>query len=1003
MDPTRSRRCTSRLLALFALAFLPAALLAQGVDKRPLTHDDYDGWRSLRGTAYSVDGNWVAYTIAPAEGDGVLEVRQISGDTVYSHPRGTNAAFTADGRYLVFNVPPSSVEAKQKRLEEARKEAAGESSPRRARRGGGQRGQGQRGRGGRGRGRGGRGGGGGGGDAGGDGQTDLAILTLSTFNVELIENIKGFRIPEDSSFVVYHLDDPKTDEDEEEEEETEAEEEEDEDEDPLADKRRDGTPLVVRNMANGNEQRFEGVVGYGMTGEGTWVYFHASSKEENPEVDHGLHALKLGESQKVTLVEGAANYSGFTTDEEATRFAFTSDLEDFAADEPLIDVYLWDFGNGPARRIISAQTDGLPMGKVVVQGGLSFSDDASVLTFGIRNAPEEDPPVILPEDVVTLDLWSWKDPLLQTQQAVQANQTRNPTWTSVFHIDGGRMVVLGDEEIPSMRLITPDGSRALASSNAGYEQMITWDGRYNDIYLVNTVDGSRTKVLTGLRGNASASPTGRYLTYFGPDYAWHSIDVQSLETRNLTGGLGVHFDRDWDDHPSPNPSWGITGWTEGDDAVLINDEFDIWKISPATGDATNVTDGFGRANKMTLRYARLDNELDYIPDDVLLSARDNETMATGYYNDPLVEARTPRKIVMMDKAIGGLRKAEDADRLFFTLSTWAEFPNLWTSAMDFSGMEQLTDANPQQSDIRWGNAELVNWVSSDGIPLKGILVKPEGFDPEKKYPMMVYFYERMSQGVHRYITPSPGTSPSASYYVSNGYLWFQPDIVYKEGYPGPSAYACVVPGVQSLIAKGFVKEDSIGINGHSWGGYQTAFLVTRTNMFAAAESGAPVVNMYSAYGGIRWQRGLMRSMQYEQTQSRIGGSIWEYPMRYWENSPLFFADKVQTPVLMLHNDQDGAVPWYQGIEFLGALRRMGKEAYMFNYVGEPHGLRRRANQKDWARRMQEFFDHHLKGAPAPKWMTEGVPYNERASEKWQYLPRSIIEAGISGSGSGGRK
>jgi peroxiredoxin/dienelactone hydrolase len=220
-----------------------------------------------------------------------------------------------------------------------------------------------------------------------------------------------------------------------------------------------------------------------------------------------------------------------------------------------------------------------------------------------------------------------------------------------------------------------------------------------------------------------------------------------------------------------------------------------------------------------------------------------------------------------------------------------------------------------------------------------------------------------------------------------------PDVVYEIGYPGPSCVKCVVSGVQHLIAQGFVDQDAIGAAGHSWGGYQTAYLVTQTNIFKAVESGAPVSNMLSAYGGIRYDSGMSRQFQYEQTQSRIGGTPWQYPLRYLENSPIHFADRVQTPVLMLHNDNDGAVPWTQGIEYFVALKRLGKEAYLFNYNGEPHGLRKRQNQKDWARRMQEYFDHQLKGAAPPAWMMEGVAFTDRDREKLPFA-QSYIDAHV---------
>ena len=278
---------------------------------------------------------------------------------------------------------------------------------------------------------------------------------------------------------------------------------------------------------------------------------------------------------------------------------------------------------------------------------------------------------------------------------------------------------------------------------------------------------------------------------------------------------------------------------------------------------------------------------------------------------------------------------------------------------DITDMVELTDANPRQADYRWGSAEVVEWASNDGVPLRGILYTPDGFDPAQKYPMMVYFYERMSDGIHSYRSPTPGgSSISVPFYVSRGYVVFIPDIPYEVGYPGERALDAVVPGLLSIVARGFVREDRIGVQGHSWGGYQIAYMITKTNLFAAAEAGAPVSNMTSAYGGIRWSSGMSRMFQYERTQRRIGGTLWESISEYLHNSPVFFADKIHTPLLMLHNDEDGAVPWYQGIEMFVAMRRLQKPVWMLNYNGQGHGLSREADRKDWAIRMQQFFSLH---------------------------------------------
>jgi dipeptidyl aminopeptidase/acylaminoacyl peptidase len=149
--------------------------------------------------------------------------------------------------------------------------------------------------------------------------------------------------------------------------------------------------------------------------------------------------------------------------------------------------------------------------------------------------------------------------------------------------------------------------------------------------------------------------------------------------------------------------------------------------------------------------------------------------------------------------------------------------------------------------------------------------------------------------------------------------------------------------------------------------------------------------MTSAYGGIRWGTGMSRAFQYEKTQSRIGAPLWGRALQFIENSPLFWVERVQTPYLTIHNDEDDAVPWYQGIEFFSALRRLGKEAYMFNFNGEKHGLRERENQKYWTVYLDEFFDHFLLGKPEPEWMTKGVPYLERGKRDVDALFKTAEE------------
>jgi dipeptidyl aminopeptidase/acylaminoacyl peptidase len=339
---------------------------------------------------------------------------------------------------------------------------------------------------------------------------------------------------------------------------------------------------------------------------------------------------------------------------------------------------------------------------------------------------------------------------------------------------------------------------------------------------------------------------------------------------------------------------------------------------------------------------------------------------------------------MDHKNFGTPTKAKDADMLMFSAARFDQFPDVWVANTGFQSPRRMSSGDAQRTAYNWGTSELIRYKSKDGIPLQGVLIKPDNFDPKKKYPMIVYLYEKLSDTVNNFQNPGPGTSINWSFYASNDYVVFMPDIVYKVGYPGKSALNCVLGGVDAVVEKGFIDENAIGIQGHSWGGYQIAYMVTQTKRFKAAAPGALVSNMFSAYNGIRWGSGQPRQFQYEHTQSRIGGTPWSATNKFMENSPLFYVEKVTTPILMLHNDNDDAVPWYQGIEFYLSLRRLGKEVYFFNYNGEYHGLRKRQNQKDYTRRMKEFFDHFLKGAPAPEWMQKGIPYLQREKEKEQY-------------------
>jgi dienelactone hydrolase len=563
----------------------------------------------------------------------------------------------------------------------------------------------------------------------------------------------------------------------------------------------------------------------------------------------------------------------------------------------------------------------------------------------------------------------------------------------VYDFAAKRYVQLAD---PTLQSITysDDGTRTLGYDDRAYRSLVDYEGRFTDIYLVNAATGERKLALKQLRSEFGAallwSPDGKWAAYY-QNRQWRVLDTATGASRDLTSKLKTAFHNEDTDIPAPPGAYGAAGWLKDSGSFLVHDRYDVWQLFPDESAPRNVTAGNGRATRTQFRVQRIepvdedDEERGIDPEKALvLRGESEDTRASGFFRADLKASAAPEKLLWADRNHRYVGRARDADALIVSASRFDEFPDLHVTTSSFAALKKSTDGGAQLTAFTWGSGELVSFKNADGVPLKAALYKPAGFDPKKKYPLIIYLYERLSQNVHSFVNPAPGTSINPSFYVSNGYLVLMPDIVYKTGQPGQSALRCVMPALDAVVARGCVDEKSVGIQGHSWGGYQIAYMLTQTDRFRAAEAGAPVGNMTSAYSGIRWGSGLPRQFQYEAGQSRIGKSLQSGTKLFLDNSPIFHIERVKTPLLIMANDNDDAVPWYQGIELFLALRRHGKPAWLFNYNGEYHGLRRRADQKDWAKRMQQFFDHYLKGAPAPKWLEEGIPYLEREEEKERF-------------------
>ncbi len=963
------------------LFLLFAGLAVATAEKRPLSPADFDGWRGIETPLVSRDGQWLAYADMPQVDDGHVVARHLRTGQEWREPAGARPpapfpppvspnpedappprqvriVLTSDSRFLVAATFPDKAAQIAARTQQTKPEAQPKNS--------------------------------------------LLLLNLATGVSLVVADVKNFQVPaRGGAWVAYQKEAAPT---------SPAPP-------PVPEKRRwfqrkpatppvvaaapepapggkksvDGTELVLRDLTTGNEQVFPDVVEYSFARDGRTLLITVAAKIDRL---NGVYAVTLGEeAQPRALLSGPGRYTKLAWDREQTQAAF---LVETSEKNSQIKAYHWPRAAAAAKAL--AFTPPAPL-RLSDKAAPVFSRDGRKLYLGtapVKPKPAR-PTKIDPEEVVTADLWSWHDDLVQPAQRTQAERERNRTYRGVLDLESGQYTQLADETLPEIS-VSDDGTRVLGFDNRPYRRLADFDGLYSDIYLVDTNTGARTLIFEKLRhgiGNRRGGPTfgwspdGQWAAYYDAGH-WHLLDTATGTSRALTRALPVAFAQEQHDTPEPPPAYGWAGWTSDSAAILLYDRYDVW-VLPANGSAAvNLTQGDGRARQISYRIQRTEPREEDAEErgidpaqPVILRGESETTRATGFFSSFSL-GKSPAALVWGDKAYTYVGRALEADVLLVTASRFDEFPDVHTTDGAFSQLTKVTDGGAQLAPFHWGSAELMTFTNADGVPLQAAVYKPANFDPAKKYPVIVYIYERLSQIVHRFSPPTPSQNVNFPLYTSNGYIILTPDIVYTEGEPGPSALRSVLPAVDTLVAQGFVDENAIGIQGHSWGGYQIAYMLTQTNRFRAAEAGAPVGNMTSAYGGIRWGAGIPRLFQYEQTQSRIGAPLTAATERYIANSPVFHAQNVQTPLLILHNDADDAVPWEQVIELFLALRRHDKPVWFFNYHRELHGLRRRADLKDFSKRMWQFFDHFLRGAPAPEWLEKGIPFLEREEEKLRF-------------------
>ena len=942
------------------MAALAAALcwasdaLAQ---KKPLDHDVYDSWQSVSGVKRSDDGRVLVWNVNPQEGDGTLYVRSFaslrmtnasrmtkksraaghserSEESTLAIPRGYQPTIDPAGKWVVCRIKPEFAKTRQERIDKKKKDEQSKDT--------------------------------------------LAVIDLSTMQIKKFASVESYSAGSFGMPFIAYKSTWKND-------------------------KKNESGLIVLTPGIWQADTLKHIDNYVFSNSGSLLAL--TTKEDKKDSLSATSIILASYSgNKIvldTLKKGDKEYFRPVFDDAEAQLAFTATTDSNKTGSKRCGMYLAQGDKWSVRELIPqgtkvAGTDGWTLTE---NSSMFFTPDGKRIVTGIAPVRPPKDTTIVDFETAQLDIWNWDAPYTPPQQKKRLDGTLRKTYTAVINLPDARIIPLTTSFFDSIRLLGGGNSEwALSRDNADYARESMWaDGSFSDYSLVNLNDGSRKVIAKNFNaGRLDASPSGKYLIWFdNNDNNWYTYNITSGEKVNLTAKAGVAFYTEDDDHPTAYPGAyeGSPKWLENDQAVLIIDRYDVWKFAPDGSKAENLTGGVGRQthNRFRTMDLRIDKRTDNerrsgvvnpfkAKDELFLSLINEDDKKNGYGRLNLAKPAKTLKYFTDTVTFQGPQMATDGSITFLKGNFRHPF-DLYRTNDFFASSEKLSAINPQMADYRWGTANLFEWKAYDGTPLKGLVFIPDGIKPGEKLPVMIYFYEKYSDQLYNFWQPAPSRSTvNLSFYTSRGYIVFVPDIVYKDGHPGESAYNCICSGAEALCEKySFADKSKMAIQGQSWGGYQTAWLVTRTNMFAAAGAGAPVSNMTSAYGGIRWESGMTRAGQYEHGQSRIGKTLWDEGGLdlYIENSPIFHADKVETPLLIMHNDNDGAVPWYQGIEYFSDLRRLGKPCWLLEYNNEAHNLVERRNCKDLSRRLQQFFDHYLKGAPMPAWMKSGVPTDRK--------------------------
>lgn len=915
---------------LLFLLFVCGSLMAQ--QKPALSWKDVSKWSYNRQSSLSANGDWIGVSTGPVEGDLQAIIRKTTDTTHFSYPIGasaTSVVFSKDSKYAAFKVSAKESEVK-----------AAKKTPKVL-------------------------------------YDKLMIVSLPGNEKTTFEKVKTFSFSGDAATWIAIQFAPS---------ETAAK-------GPTAPK---GTDVLLYNMSTKKSFNLGNVSEFSFNKAGTQLVYIVDAAGQN---GNGVFIRNMNTGLIAALDNDKATYKQINWTEEGDAFALLKSNKNEKYKEDVFTVLGFSKidGDNTAKVMFSGiDESGFPTGMGLSGNGNAYwSDDRSNIFVGINKLDKKEakkdstakeaktttPAAASKSDIEKPDMiiWNWQDKRLQSAQQVQESRDKNFSYLAVYNVATKKFTQLADSNVRNVSIV-PMGQYALGSDNSEYELMSNLDGQsYNDIYLIDVKTGAKKLLLKKYYqtagGGFSAAPNGKMAVFY-KDGVFYSMNLETGQEYNLTGGIQSSFVNALDDHNVMKPATQVYGWTADSKYVLIKDNNDLWKISADGKSVTALTNNWKATDQMVQSRSRIyrnEKGID-LTKPQYFTVFNSATKKEGF--GVLEAGKNEIKVLFMDDyAFNTLTKAENGPGFIYTKENFANAPDYYyTTSAKLENGKKVTSNTPDQQKYAWtAGVKLIDYVSANGDKLQAAIYLPANYEPGKSYPAITYIYERLTDNLNNYTMPSfPGGGFNAALYTSNGYAVIMPDIKYKLNDPGMSAVACVVPAVQAAIATGIVDGKNVAIHGHSWGGYQTAFLITQTNIFKAAAAGAPLTNMISMYSLIYWNSGGTNQAIFEASQGRLTPGYWDNWDAFARNSPVYHIKKVQTPLLLLHNDKDGAVDYTQGIEYYNGLRRLNKPVVMITYKGENHGIAKLPNRKDYAVRMMEYFDFMLKGKQAPDWWAKGI-------------------------------